>query len=137
MKPFDCSLLPLCTPSPSSCSGLLIIKTEMLCQRYCTHAIPFTFLLHLSNHTHTNRNGSGMHIRQLIQLETLTPVLSSAAARRDNFFWGVEGLRGLAVGLAATVFLIDDLCWIDTFCKGLRNMHAAFPLWRERMAFVN
>lgn len=31
----------------------------------------------------------------------------------------------LVVGPTATVFLIDDLCWIDTFCRG--SKHAVFP----------
>lgn len=40
--------------------------------------------------------------------------------------------RMLVVGPTATVFLIDDLCWIDTFCWGPK--HAASP---QRLAFVN
>lgn len=40
-----------------SCSGGLIMKAEMLCQRYCTRAIPFT--LPPLTHTHTNRTEAG------------------------------------------------------------------------------
>ena len=78
--------LPLCAPPLlSSCSGGLIMKTEMLCQRYCTHAIPFTSLLRTSKPlTHQQDGKQGMHIRQLIQLEMLTPVSPSAAALWDK-----------------------------------------------------
>lgn len=152
--------LPLCAPPLlSSCSGGLIMKTEMLCQRYCTHAIPFTSLLRTSKPlTHQQDGKQGMHIRQLIQLEMLTPVSPSATALWDKM-GGRQGRRGeerrgkenrgtekeggsilttqrsarmLVVGPTATVFLIDDLCWIDTFCWGPK--HAASP---QRLAFVN
>ena len=63
--------------------------------------------------------------------------------RRGKENWGTEkeggsilttqrSARMLVVGPTATVFLIDDLCWIDTFCWG--SKHAASP---QRSAFVN
>lgn len=88
-----------------SCSGGLIMKTKMLCQRYCTHAC---YSLHLCpphkqtrTHTRQQERKQGMHIRQLIHLETLTLVSPSARAlwekrggRQRGKGWARERKRG-------------------------------------------
>lgn len=71
-----------------SCSGGLIMKTKMLCQHYCTHAC---YSLHLC----PPHKKQGMHIRQLIHLETLTLVSPSAHA-----LWEKRGGRQRGTGWA-------------------------------------
>lgn len=103
------------------------------------HAIPFTFLLYTSNHsrshTHTLTGTETWDADPSADpagnADTGLPICYGSLRQRGGRQRGRE-IRGtekaresilttqrfaqmLVVGPAATVFLIDDLCWIDTF----------------------